>query len=262
MIKKISINKYVNNVVVEQEDLVIEEHRANIFVNGEHYISLMCLPQYLDELTVGFLFSDGVISSFADIIELDSSSTENIFVVANSPAESAKPSKRAIISGFAQGSVKLPFFNYENLPKVDSHIKISSGDIVKMMGFLNKRSGLFSITGAVHSSALVLPDGAGLFFEDIGRHNAVDKIIGKALIADLSLKDGVLLTSGRISSEILIKAAGLGIPALISVSAPTSMAVEIARKINMTLIGFARDNRFNIYSGECRVVGPGKSVNI
>ena len=253
MINKIDIIKYANNKLSAQEDAVIKEHRANIFVNGEHYISLMCLPQYLDELAVGFLFAEKVISSYADVVKIDAADAENIFVTVSHSADTSKTANRAIVSGFTQGSVNLPFFDCGNLPLLNSRLNISADEVIKMTALFNQRSELFRQTGAVHSCSLILPDGTNLFYEDIGRHNAVDKIIGKALIAGLDIKNSILLTSGRISSEILIKAAGLGIPIIISTSAPTSMAVEIARKINLTLLGFARGGRFNIYAGESRI---------
>ena len=251
MVDKIKIKKFINDKVLEEEDFVIKEHRANIYVNGGHYISLMCLPQSMDELAVGFLFSEGAIRSYEDVVKLDSDGMGNVYVIVKS--DTPEVGKRIITSGFGKGSVNLPFLNYERLPKVISPVKISCDDVINMVKSFNLQSGLFQKTGAVHSSALVFQDGTNLFYEDIGRHNAIDKIVGKALIADLCIKEGILLTSGRISSEILIKTAKLGIPVIISISAPTNMAVEIARDINMTLIGFARGSRFNIYSGDCRV---------
>ena len=254
MIGEIKVKKYMKNEVWEQEDFIIQEHRANIFVNGEHYISLMCLPQYYDELAVGFLFSEGVIGSYADVADINTTSTGDIFVTVPHAPDNIKADKRVIVSGFACGSVKEPFLNCENLPKTISSLTISTDEVAKMMAVFNKQSELFQKTGAVHSASLVLPGATTLFYEDIGRHNAVDKIIGKALINNLRIENGILLTSGRISSEILIKAARLGISMLISISAPTNMAVEIARKINMTLIGFARGDRFNVYAGDNRLI--------
>lgn len=254
MINEIRIKKYVKNEVSEQEDLVIKEHWTNIIVNGEHYTSMMCLPQDLDELTVGLLFSEGVIASYTDVQKIDSACLGSIFVDIGQTTDNAKPAKRAVVLGAGQINVNLPFFNCDSsVPLITGTIKISSDEVIRMMGFFENQSELFLKTGAVHSCALVLPDGKSLFYEDISRHNAVDKVIGKALMSGLCLENGILLTSGRISSEILIKAAKLGISIIISISAPTNMAVEIARKINMTLIGFARGNRFNVYAGDDRV---------
>ncbi|MCL1982617.1 MAG: formate dehydrogenase accessory sulfurtransferase FdhD, partial [Clostridiales bacterium] len=143
----------------------------------------------------------------------------------------------------------------ENLPKIESAIKISSEEVVRIAASFEGQSELFFKTGAVHSCAMVFPGGASLFYEDIGRSNAVDKAIGKALIDGLNPEEGILVTSGRVTSEIILKAARLRIPVVISVSAPTDRAVEIAVKTDITLIGFARGSRFNVYSGGGRVVG-------
>ena len=255
MVKSMTITRYSNAEFMETEDLIIREHRANIFVNGELYISLMCLPEYFEELAVGFLFSEHIIGSYADIQEISFTCTGNVFVSVNDKnIDTAKTKKRVVVSGCAQGSVNMSFLNAENLPQATSALKINAKDLLKIMADFSKQSPLFQQTGGVHSSSLVLPDGKNLFAEDIGRHNAIDKIVGTALKNDICINDAILLTSGRISSEILIKTANLGIPALVSHSAPTDMAVEIARKTNMTLIGFTRGTKFNIYSGKFRVV--------
>lgn len=258
MTNSTDIIKYTGGELLETQDAVIKEHRANIFVNGEPYVSLMCLPQFFEELAVGFLYSEQVINSYEDILEIQSTCTGNVFV--DVKAKDIKKSKnRVIVSGCAQGSVNMSFLNEENLMEITSPVKVNPQDIIKMMSDFSRQSPLFKDTGGVHSSVLVLPEDCGdgfqgsLFFEDIGRHNAIDKIVGKALINGISVSDGILLTSGRISSEILIKTAKLNIPVLVSHSAPTEMAVEIARRVNMTLIGFARGKRFNVYSGGARV---------
>ena len=267
MTECIEITRFKKNELSKQEDLVIIEHKVNIFVNGEHYISLMCLPKNLEELAVGFLFSEGLISSYAEITSIDSSDNENIKIdiIPSLPKPSLKrewlaepgdsqiQKARTIVSGFSQGSVNPPFFNKDNLPIINSQIQIKSGEIINMATHFNGQSELFQETGAVHSCMLI-SDGKEILYEDIGRHNAIDKIIGKALITNTPPHNGILLTSGRISSEMLIKTARINIPVLISTSAPTNMAVQIANDINMTLIGFTRTNRFNIYSGNHRVI--------
>ena len=112
----------------------------------------------------------------------------------------------------------------------------------------NKSSQLFLDTGGVHSCALCDINKIIIFKEDIGRHNALDKVLGKALLEDIDFRDKIILTSGRISSEILIKTAKRQIPVIVSRSAPTSLSIDIAKKLNITLIGFARGKRMNIYS--------------
>ena len=209
MVSEVKIRKYINDKVLEEDDTVVDEHKVNIFINGEYYDSLTCLRRDLDELAVGRLFSEGVIGDGLD---------------------------------------------GNKLPEIKSRLTVSPDEVVKMAAAFNGKSELFQKTGAVHCCSLIFPDGANLFYEDILRHNAIDKAIGKALIEGRCMENGILLTSGRISSEILIKAARFSIPIIISISAPTNTAVGIAEKINMTLIGFARDGRFNVYSGGQRIL--------
>jgi FdhD protein len=253
VIQETEIIKYVNGQPRPRADLLIQERRVNIFVNGSHYISLMCLPQHLEELAAGFLFCEGLIGSRPDVQKIDASGAQDIYVELSAAPAVAKTAPRVIVSGFAQGSVTPAFLDCANLAPLTSPLKLSPPAVVELAARFNEQSELFRQTGAVHSCSLILPDGTNLFYEDIGRHNALDKIAGKALLDNLCLNNVILLTSGRISAEMLLKTAKLGIPILISVSAPTNRAVEIAKKINMTLVGFARGDSFNVYAGAERI---------
>ena len=115
------------------------------------------------------------------------------------------------------------------------------------------KSELYKTTGGTHSAALSDGENILIFHEDIGRHNAVDKVIGDAFLQQIRLDDKILITSGRVSSEILLKVAKGGIPLLVAISAPTDMAVELANKLGITLIGFARGKRMNVYTHEERI---------
>jgi FdhD protein len=121
------------------------------------------------------------------------------------------------------------------------------------MRSLQDKAAMFKETGGVHSAAVADLDRIIFFCEDIGRHNAVDKIAGQCLVDGVSLEDKVLITSGRLSSEMLLKAAKLQLPLLISRSAPTSLSIELAEALNITLVGFVRGRRMNIYTHAWRV---------
>ena len=159
--------------------------------------------------------------------------------------------ERAITSGCGKGEIYLEVIKY--CPYNNSDISIPAETLLAHISRFNKMSDLFQQTGGVHSGAICSRDAILLFHEDIGRHNAVDKLIGEALSRQISLADKILLTSGRLSSEILLKAARQSIPVIVSRSAPTALAVELAARVNITLIGFARGNRMNVYAGDARV---------
>ena len=120
--------------------------------------------------------------------------------------------------------------------------------VIQLMREFNNRSELFNETGGVHSCALCSIEDLLVHRDDIGRHNALDKILGWGHINNQSFEDKLVLTTGRISSEMLIKIARRGVPVVISRSAPTSLAVELARELNITLVGFARGQKMNIYT--------------
>ncbi|MCL1936034.1 MAG: formate dehydrogenase accessory sulfurtransferase FdhD [Defluviitaleaceae bacterium] len=247
------IVKYDKNGISNIEDPIVKELRANLMINEELYLSMMALPQDFDELAVGFMFAEGLIKSIDDIERIESTCTGNIFVYTKEPIQVNEDDKRVLVSGCGSGSVSMEFLNELNLPQLVGNQTFSYNEIINMMKKFNKQSEIFNKAGGCHSAALRFKDGTDIFFEDIGRHNAVDKVVGKALMEKRSIEDCALLVSGRISSEIVLKTIKLGIPVLISQSGPTAMSLALAKKTNMTLIGFARAFRFNIYSGAFRV---------
>jgi FdhD protein len=138
--------------------------------------------------------------------------------------------------------------------KIISDFRVKSTYVNALAGDFQKRSQIYLKTGGVHSAALADEKEILIFREDIGRHNAIDKVIGQALFRKVKFEDKILLTSGRVPSEVLLKVEKCNIPIVVSKSAPTNQAVRLARESGMTLIGFARGSKMNIYSGEKRVI--------
>ncbi len=160
--------------------------------------------------------------------------------------------KRLQPPGCGKG-VMLYDVSHKNKKRITSELKITSNSVSKLMIKFHKMSVNYIKTGGTHSAAISDREDIVVFREDIGRHNAVDKIIGNRLQNHDSFQDKMLLTSGRISSEIFLKAYRCGIPVIISKSAPTNISVKQCRKMGITLVGFARGTRMNIYSGKERI---------
>ena len=162
--------------------------------------------------------------------------------------------KRLITSGGGRGASFYSDADAQRLAKVESQIRISAAEIFTLVKKSQHRSQTYRATGGVHSAALCDTRRILLFSEDIGRHNAIDKIFGECLLRDIPTNDRTLITSGRISSEILLKVAKGNIPMIISKSAPTNLGVRLADDLGITLIGFVRGERMNVYTNGWRVV--------
>ncbi|HGJ64167.1 TPA: formate dehydrogenase accessory sulfurtransferase FdhD [bacterium] len=246
----------------EQDDIVIKEHALTItlsdgkFVKDRAYVTIFCSPTDLEYLGLGFLLSDDIISSIDDVESINLSEDGSILDIhvkekANLPEKLL--TKRDVTSGCGRNSTPRDLLEASKIQKVESDIMVSSDTIIRFSSEFQSMSDLYKSTGGTHASALCDKDNILIFKEDIGRHNAVDKVFGECLSKGIQTEDKMILTSGRISSEMLIKSAKRHIPIVVSRSAPTSMALEFAKKANITLVGFARGRRMNIYSHDYRI---------
>lgn len=252
-IKKVKLIRYDDGQVNELEDDVIIEFPLTIYIEGDQYATLLCTPSYEKELIVGYLYSENIINKKEDIkkISVDLKSGQAFIEIYNKVfVESDINKKRLITSGCANNTI---FYNGIDKIKLQ-HVKYTKkkdldlDKILYTMKSMNKSSELFLKTGGVHMSLLTNLNGFEVFREDIGRHNAIDKIVGHIILNDINLDDKILFSSGRLSSEMLLKSAKVGISVIVSKSAPMDMAIRIAEKLGIVLIGFARGNRCNIYS--------------
>ena len=240
----------------EIKDLVTDEIPLTIYLNGEELLTLLCSPENLEELSAGFLYSSGLIKSIKEIkeITLDMQRYISYVELHKKNIESRLAFKRMYTSGCGRGVIFYNALDTIHKKKITNNSKISSEKIIRLMTNFGKKSVAFRETGGVHSAALSDGEKILVFKEDIGRHNALDKVIGEALLKGLNPECLIVLISGRISSEILSKAERIRATFLISRSAPTDQAIKLAKKLDLTLVGFVRGNRMNIYSGEKRVV--------
>jgi FdhD protein len=215
------------------------EFPLRIILNGETLVTLLCSPGDMEALAAGFLASSGIIRKKEEIRKLEIDRDSGIVRI------------ETIANIAANGRL----FNERDrfLKKIYSDIRISQGDVLSLYRRFQKFSALHRETNAAHSAALCEPGKILVFAEDIGRHNAIDKIIGHCLLGEISPTDRILALSCRISSEIVLKAAMADIPILISKSGPTDRGVELARSLGITLIGFVYKSGMNVYAGEERV---------
>ena len=225
----------------------------------------MCTPGNDLELANGFLFTEGIIKCKEDILGTQyfnpGKTNDNIVFVELQPGISfdLKKIERHFYTSSSCGvcgksSIAAVKNQFDEQPVTDN-IKIDASVFIDLPASLRKQQEIFEYTGGLHASALFDLTGKLLLTrEDIGRHNALDKLIGASLIAgDLPLNGHILLLSGRASFELIQKAAMAGIRIVCAVGAPSSLAVEMAEELDITLIGFLRDKRFNIYSGAQRI---------
>ena len=142
--------------------------------------------------------------------------------------------------------------------KVESRTEISTPEVLALVNEVQHRSQIYRATGGVHSAALCDTKDILVFSEDIGRHNAIDKIFGECILNDIATDDHIIITSGRISSEILLKVAKRNVPLIVSKSAPTNLGVRLADDLGVTLVGFVRGKRMNVYTHAWRIATDGK----
>ena len=262
----------------EKDSLVAEEPLEIRLKEGEvepdRFVVTMRTPGDDDDLVVGLLFGEGVIESFDEILALEPPGdpgvapelAKNVRVVTLAPRADRPRARRATVMGSACGvcgrtsvddvaalAAAARRGKSEPLPGAAPDVAISAALLTSLPAALRARQSVFSATGGLHAAGLFEADGSLLLArEDVGRHNATDKVLG-AVLRDRRPCPPVLLVSGRLGFEIAQKAALAGVRIVAAVSAPTSLAVDLAEETGLTLVGFLRDERFNVYTHPGRI---------
>lgn len=254
------------------KDNVVDEKPFTIQIDQVGSFTLLATPRDLQELAVGFLFTEGVIESFSDILKISVDKLDQSIISFSVKNPHRVKSKRNLIvtSGCGMcGKDNIDNILFEIKP-CKERLKINPKDFVRIAEKVREKQKLFQQTGATHAAAIFDARAEIIAcFEDIGRHNALDKAIGKCLIdnkidltrnvdinidvVDSTTGLGVFLSS-RVSFEMVTKAARAGIELIVAVSAPSSLAVKAAEYWNITLCGFVRDDKGNVYSGVARLI--------
>ena len=227
MKKEVEIRQYKCGKIKEKRDFVVNESIITLVINNHKTIRISISPSLYREFVYGFLFTSNIISAKEDIDDI---------IIGNKKIE-------VNLLQFIDNEDKDSALRKKIIPEFDC--------LIPLFDKFNTKAEIFFKTGGTHSAALSDGNEINYFAEDIGRHNAIDKVVGMAFIDEIdekNLSKLYLLTSGRISSEIVRKAFYSKIAVIISHSAPTSLAITKAKDYNITLIGFLRDNRFNIYT--------------
>ena len=239
-------------------DYVAEEKPLHISVNKTHYATVFCSPSNLKELAVGHLLSEGIIESVEEIekISFRKKSVCRVKLKPNINLEKRlkllKPFSRIILSACGSPS---PSQISARLPKVKSDLAVKAEIILSCVNRLNSIAETFRKTGGVHAAAIYKSDGNLVAFaEDVGRHNAVDKVIGMGALNRTVFSECFLSLTGRLTGDIVRKTARVGLPIVASLAAAIDSGIAVAKDVDLTLIGFTRGKRMNIYNFPERIL--------
>lgn len=230
----------------------ITETPVSLTLNGMVWTTFMCTPVHLEAMMVGFLFNEGVIDSMeevADVRVCEHGDNVDVWLTHDAP----RPDTWTRTSGCTGGVTAVDLIQKPRAVVASNGMVLSPMQIHQLVAMLFESQQLYRKTGGVHTSALSDGDRVILSAEDIGRHNTLDKIAGLSLMQKPDTATKVLITTGRISSEMLQKAVRMGAGILISRTSPSSLSIELAEKWGLTLIGYARRNRFNVYANHQRI---------
>ncbi len=255
--KKPVVLRYDGHRLSEAAHRPVREFPLSLTVNGVELANLIASPHELVYLVAGFLRMQGMVKSADDLLAL---SVCGDFGAATVRIRGEVPSRLTptLTSGCGAGitfNLPLPSERLGRLSLAENRA-YSPGDVFTLMNDLARRAESYKEHGGIHSAAVGDGKSVLMHAEDIGRHNTLDRIAGEALLKNIDLSGNILVTSGRISSEMVAKAAVLGIGVIASRTSPTDLAVKMAQELGITIIGYARGGRFNLYSHPERIVVP------
>lgn len=239
-------------------DLIAEEKPIHIFVNKTFWATILSSPKELTELAIGHLLSEGIIKSTKELTDIVINEDLSCFVNLQPKIniqERMNLSKlhQRVVTTACGGQTAYQFSRKPK--KITSKLKVTAKKILESVNQLNFKAQTYRQTGGVHAAALYKSNGSLVALaEDVGRHNAVDKVIGIAAINELSFDELFLASTGRLSGDIVFKAAKVGIPIVTSLGAALDSGIEMAKKAQLSLVGFVRGKRMNIYSNPERII--------
>lgn len=242
-------------------DEMAEERPLTIVVDGEEFATMVCSPDELEELVIGFLASEGLIRSIDEIAVLNLQAARGFaYVELRTKSKITKDQFAKRFIGSCCGKSRQFYFHNDmrTAKTVTTRTRVTPEQCFQLMREMEAGSADFRRTGGLHNAALCAPTEILVSRSDIGRHNALDKIYGYCLMNKLPTQDKLIAFSGRISSEVLLKAAKIGTGILLSKSAPSTLALDLAHDLGITAVGFIRQDSLNVYTHPERI-DPGSS---
>jgi FdhD protein len=234
---------------------VIGEIRFTVLLDGEELVTLMCSPWKLQSLVLGFLYLEGLIMSLEDVELLRVCIEDRLAEVRlRDGKKRPAPARRILTSGCSGGTSFGEYLGSIAELRLEDTGRVPPTHLYALMRRLHERASLYRQVRGCHSSLLADDRGVLVVAEDIGRHNTLDKIQGTCLLDDISPRGKILLTSGRISSEMLIKSVIMGVPIVCSRTSPTGLALLLAERLNVTVVGYLRQDTMNAYTHAWRIV--------
>lgn len=253
---KVAYLRYAGDESEQLEKPLVREAPWTIHVNGQELVTLLCTPDKMNFMALGFLAAEGLIQRLDDVALLRvCEEQEGIIDVMLTNVDALSvgslPSHPILLSGCGRG------ITFDDLSrsqaKLNSSLTVSATDISRLMRELRQRAQTYRIAGGTHTSALADSEGLLVVAEDVGRHNTLDKIRGECMFRGISTKDRLVLTTGRISSEMVNKAVKMEVPIVASLTSPTDLGVKLAHTWEMTIVGYVRGDKMNVYTRPDRV---------
>ena len=240
-------------------DIVAEEKPLYVFLNRTLCATILCTPSRLKELAIGHVLSEGIINSAEEIDEVELNEKDRLCRIRLKESVSlekrlklTKHFARVVFTACGGDGPLQPSMRFA---KIKSDLKVKAEFVLKSVNSLNRDAVTFRQTGGVHAAALYKVTGTRVgFAEDVGRHNAVDKVIGIAAMDRISPADCLMVLTGRLTADIVMKAARARVPIVASLAAALDSGIAFAREVDLTLVGFARGNRLNVYASPERIL--------
>jgi FdhD protein len=231
------------------------EHPITVYVNDTEIATMQATPEDLEELAIGFLVAEGMLADRSALRGIDVDHKRGLVYVRTSEEapEDIAERTRYITAGCGKGVTFASVGHARGLEPITSRVVVDSETVYDMMGQMARGANAYRDTGGMHACALGVDGRVVLVREDVGRHNALDKLFGRAWIDGLDTSDSVLLTTGRISYEMAVKAAKARVPIVASRTAVTDLAAEIAERVGITLVGYARGGKLVVYTHPQRI---------